>query len=73
MIKIQQNEEFLNTFGAYDETKSNVFRLRRHLFEFALYCLNRIYCLPHIEYKATHPREKCIKYIFDTMLIYVMT
>ena len=32
---------FLNTFGAYDETKSNVFRLRRHLFKFALYCLNR--------------------------------
>ena len=32
---------FLNTFGAYDETKSNVFQLRRHFFEFALYCSNR--------------------------------
>ena len=32
---------FLNAFGAYDETKSNVFQLRRHLFESALYCLNR--------------------------------
>ena len=32
---------FLNTFGAYDETKSNVFRLRRNFFEFGLYCFIR--------------------------------
>ena len=32
---------FLNTFSAYDEIKSNVFRLRMHFFEFALYCFNR--------------------------------
>ena len=59
---------FLNTFGA--------FRLRRHFFEFALYCLTRIveviYCLPYIEYKATHPKEQCIKDICDNMLIYIM-
>ena len=76
---------FLNTFGSYDETKSNVFWLRRHFFEFALYYLNRsniLFASYRVQGNSSQKKmyqryffliSKCIKDICDTMLIYVMT